>query len=204
MTEDEAHQWIIDRFGVSRETRLAAYAALLVEEAARQNLIAVSTIPQLWSRHLVDSAQLVEHALGDGLWLDIGSGAGLPGLVAALLTDRPVALVEPRKRRVDFLRTCIDTLELQAHVTLHMRDVRQISTPSPAIISARAVAPLPDLLAWSHPLAGPDTRWVLPKGRSAKTEVAAAKRTWHGQFQLMPSVTDPDARIVLIRRAAPR
>src|SRR3546814_7900201 len=92
---------------------LERFAAMLVAENGRQNLIAASTIPTLWVRHIADSAQLL--ALdrdGDGLWLDLGSGPGLPGLVVAILSERPLMLVESRKRRCEFLRAVAEDLGL--------------------------------------------------------------------------------------------
>lgn len=205
MTEEEARDWLRKRFGVPRETELTRFSALLVDEATRQNLISAATIPTLWSRHLVDSAQLIEHAEGHaGTWLDIGSGAGLPGLVVAVLTDRQVTLVEPRKRRAEFLTRCAEALGVADRVRIEARSVQQIDHEPAAVISARAVAPLAALLEMAHRHTSKTTLWILPKGRSVESEVAAARETWHGRFDLMPSVTDPDARIVLIRRAAPR
>lgn len=207
MTEEDARQWIADRFGVSRETVLHRYAELILAAGEHQNLISAGTMPYVWVRHLVDSAQLAEIAAErDGPWIDIGSGAGLPGVVIAILTDRDVSLVEPRRKRAAFLQDCVDALGLAERVSVHPAPIERMPRPSrpPAIISARAVASLDALLTKAHHLAGQDTLWVLPKGRSAQSEVAEARRTWHGRFDLMPSVTDPDARIVLIRRAAPR
>lgn len=207
MTEEEARAWINEHFGVSRGTAVERYINLLMVENQRQNLISAATIPHVWARHLVDSAQLALLATGEpGHWVDIGSGAGLPGIVVALLSDRQVTLVEPRKKRSAFLQSCVEALDLTSRVAVIAASIERVPpfSPAPAVISARAVASLTGLLAMAHPLASKDTLWVLPKGRSAESEVAEARRTWHGRFDLMPSVTDPDARIVLIRRAAPR
>ena len=114
MTEDEAQAWLVDQLGVSRETldRLAAYRALVLAETAHQNLIARSTFDVFWARHIVDSAQLLLHcdAAPAGDWLDLGAGAGLPGIVLALLSDRPVHLVEERKGRIGFLTRVVAAL----------------------------------------------------------------------------------------------
>lgn len=206
MTEAEAREWIRERFGVSRETMLATYADLLVAEAGEQNLISGSTIDALWSRHLVDSAQLIPLAEGaDGTWLDIGSGAGLPGLVVAILTDRPVVLAEPRSRRVAFLEACISTLGIADRVTIWPGKSETLRQGGPfSVISARAVAELPKLFAGALHLANADTLWVLPKGRNAQSEVAAARRVWQGSFHVEPSITQSDSGIVIARGVRPK
>lgn len=207
MTEAEARRWIADRFGVSRETAVATFGELLLEEARRQNLIAASTFETLWTRHLLDSAQLVPLAegAGAGAWLDIGSGPGLPGLVVALLTDRPIVLVEPRAKRVDFLRRASDALGLTARVTLVQGKIESWIAPAPAAaISARAVAALPALLAAARHCASTDTVWLLPKGRNAQSEVEAARAKWQGRFHVEPSLTEMESGIVVARGVQPR
>lgn len=202
MTEDEARGWIRERYGVSRETQLAAFVELLREEAARQNLIAPSTLDQVWARHIVDSAQLLDHAPADGIWLDIGSGAGLPGLVIALLRDAPVELVEPRKLRTDFLSRAAGELGL-SNVTVHTAKIER-TEGRVAVISARAVAQLGDLFRIAAHRSTSSTAWVLPKGRNAQSEVAEARRKWHGSFHVEPSITAPDSLIVVAREVRPR
>jgi 16S rRNA (guanine527-N7)-methyltransferase len=207
MTEEEARNWFRGRFDVSRGTLLERYATLLREEAPRQNLIAASTLDQLWSRHLVDSAQLVPLAdgAGKGAWLDIGSGAGLPGMVAALLTDRPVILVEPRAKRAEFLRNVATQLGLIDRVTVQASRIETFKPAVPAaIVSARAVAELPKLLACALHCTDSSTVWLLPKGRNAQSEVEAARRTWQGAFHVEPSITQPDSGIVIARKVRPR
>jgi 16S rRNA (guanine527-N7)-methyltransferase len=204
--EDEARAWIRERFGVSRETQLDRYAALLRAEAANQNLIAASTLDTLWARHFVDSAQLVPLAsdASRGTWLDVGSGAGLPGLVAAILLNRPVVLVEPRTRRVDFLRHVVSELGLP-RVTVQQSKVESYRpTNRAAIVSARAVAELSQLFASTAHCTDSSTIWVLPKGRNAQSEVAAAQARWQGVFHVEPSITQPDSGIVVARGVRPR
>jgi 16S rRNA (guanine527-N7)-methyltransferase len=207
MTEDEARAWVRDRFGVSRETSVAAFAALLAEESQHQNLISASTLPQLWARHLVDSAQLVSltGGVGEGLWVDIGSGAGLPGMVVAILTDRPVVLVEPRAKRAEFLRHAAASLSLEHRIDVQASKVETYRPAvKAAVVSARAVAELSALLSAAHHLGDLSTMWVLPKGRSAQSEVAAAAMQWHGSFHVEPSITQADAGIVVARGVQPR
>lgn len=202
MTEDEARAWIRDRYGVSRETRLAAFVDMLRDEAGRQNLIAPSTLEQVWARHIVDSAQLLAHAPDNGVWLDIGSGAGLPGLVVGLLRDAPAELVEPRKLRTDFLSRV--AMELGLDNVAVRTDKIERTKGAAAVISARAVAQLPDLFRIAAHRSTSSTVWVLPKGRNAQSEVAEARRKWHGSFHVEPSITAPDSLIVVAKGVRPR
>lgn len=202
MTEDEARSWVRDRYGVSRETRLAAFVDMLRNEAGKQNLIAPSTLEQVWARHIVDSAQLLAHAPDSGAWLDIGSGAGLPGIVIALLRDAPVELVEPRKLRTDFLSRVVAELDL-TDVAVHTDKIERTNGPT-AVISARAVAQLADLFRIAKHRSTSSTVWVLPKGRNAQSEVEEARRKWHGSFHVEPSITAPDSLIVVAKGVRPR
>ena len=204
MIEDEARAWIRDRFGVSRETAVARFCDLVRGESRHQNLIAASTLDTIWARHVLDSAQLIAWADEEGgAWLDIGTGAGFPGMVVALLTDRQVTLCEPRKRRAAFLQEAAESLGIAGRATVVARKIQAV-TGCYAAISARAVAALPDLLAAAHHCATRQTRWLLPKGRSAREEVAFARKAWHGSFHVERSVTDPEALIVVARGVYPR
>lgn len=203
MTEEEAQQWLVSALHVSRETldRLAAYRDLVLVETAHQNLIARSTFDVFWARHVVDSAQLLVHAQGaaPGPWLDLGSGAGLPGIVLALISDRPVHLVEERRGRIAFLNRVVEALGL-THVAVHGCKVEALRLAPVAIITARAFAPLPKLLALGHRFSTPETLWLLPKGRSAREEVEKLRGAWHGRFHVEQSITDADAAILVARQ----
>jgi 16S rRNA (guanine527-N7)-methyltransferase len=182
---------------VSRETleKLEAYVALLREENARQNLVSASTVEHLWDRHILDSAQLVRYEPRPGAsWIDIGSGAGLPGIVIACLVEGPVTLVEPRRLRAEFLHNAAESLDLKATV-LCAKAERVEGTFD--VITARAVAPLAKLLKISAHLSTRKTVWALPKGRSAQAELAEARGAWQGSFHLEPSVTDAESFIVV-------
>ncbi|CUS46323.1 MAG: 16S rRNA (guanine(527)-N(7))-methyltransferase RsmG [Pseudomonadota bacterium] len=204
MTEDDARGWIRERFGAKGEGRMAEFARLLIDESARQNLIAPSTLESIWSRHIVDSAQLIGLAAGnEGDWLDIGSGAGFPGLVVAALTERRTVLVEPRKRRVEFLQAAAETLGIASRVSVIAGKVESVSEPV-AVISARAVAQLNALLASAVQCSRRKTLWILPKGRTAREEVAVAEQTWHGVFHVEQSITDPESLIVLAKGVSRR
>lgn len=207
MTEEEARQWVREGFGVSRETLLDRFATILRREAAQQNLIAASTLDSLWARHLVDSAQLVPLAngAGRGVWLDVGSGAGLPGLVVAILLDRPIVLVEPRTKRVAFLREAAAELGLDKRVTVQAGKIESYHPINrAAVISARAVAELSQLLLSTYHCTDSSTVWLLPKGRNAHSEVEAARTNWQGSFHVEPSITQPDSGIVVAQGVRPR
>jgi 16S rRNA (guanine527-N7)-methyltransferase len=182
---------------VSRETfeRIEAFVARLTAENRRQNLISAATIDHLWERHILDSAQLVRFEPRPGAsWVDIGSGAGLPGIVTACLVKGPVTLVEPRRLRADFLRETVEALSLNASV--ECAKAERI-TGRFDIITARAVAPLGKLLGITHRLSHGGTIWALPKGRNAESELAEARRAWQGAFHVERSVTDADSFIVV-------
>ncbi len=182
---------------VSRETfeRLGRYAHLLAEESRRQNLIASSTADRIWERHILDSAQLVRfEPHGRSSWADVGSGAGLPGVVIACIVEGPVTLIEPRKLRAQFLQDVVDELGLGAAV--ECRKVEKVEGRFD-VITGRAVASLTQFLRISHHLSTKKTVWALPKGRRAQSELAEAQRTWQGMFHVEQSVTDPNSYIVV-------
>ena len=182
---------------VSRETyeKLEAYVALLKEESARQNLVSAATLEQVWDRHVLDSAQLARfEPRFKASWIDIGSGAGLPGIVIACLVDGPVTLVEPRRLRADFLHKVSESLQLGAEV--HCAKAERVAGKYD-VITARAVANLRDLLELSAHLSTRNTVWALPKGRNAPQELAEAQKAWQGEFHVERSVTDADSWIIV-------
>jgi len=189
----------VARRDVSRETfeKLEAYAALLREENARQNLVSASTLDSLWDRHILDSAQLVRFEPHAGAsWADIGSGAGLPGIVIACLVEGPVALIEPRRLRAEFLHNVAESLRLKVSVVTGRAER---AGGKYDVITARAVAKLSELLKISAHLSTRNTVWTLPKGRSARAELAEAQQAWQGTFHVEQSVTDVDSWIVVAR-----
>jgi 16S rRNA (guanine527-N7)-methyltransferase len=207
MTEEDARQWVRDHYGVPRETLLAQFGDVLREGSQQQNLISASSFDHLWARHLVDSAQLLALAdgAGAGAWIDVGSGAGLPGLVIAILSARPVVLVEPRAKRAAFLRETAQMLSLADQVTVIPTRVEAYKSPTAAaVISARAVATLSQLLRSTIHCTDSSTVWLLPKGRNAHSEVEAARHAWQGVFHVEPSITQPESGIVVAREVRPR
>ena len=198
MTEDEARDWAVARFDAEAIGRLDHLAAIVTVESDQQNLIARSTLATIWTRHIVDSLQLAPLAPDNGDWLDIGTGAGFPGLaLAATQPQRRFVLVEPRRLRADFLRDTAEALALP-RVEVVTGKVETIRTPV-AVISARAVAQVASVIASASQCASNETLWLLPKGRSAREEVARAKQRWHGMFHVEQSITDPESSIVVAR-----
>lgn len=202
MTEEEARDWLGDRGWLSGRAgeRLARLVDLVIAENEHQNLIAASTVPAIWARHIVDSAQLLplaEGAPGDGSWVDLGSGGGFPGLAIACLRDAPITLIETRALRARFLAECVAMLDLP-HVRVAQQKAEQVQLGQPAaVISARAFAPLPRLFGLAQHLADPETLWLLPKGRNAQLELASARQEWQAVFHVKHSVTDADSAIIV-------
>lgn len=204
-------------FGVSRETaeKFDTYAALLKQWQKAVQLVAPSTLDAIWSRHFADSAQVAGEAPpGARLWLDLGSGAGFPGLVIAILASDPgsalhglrVVLVESDTRKAAFLRE----VARQTGCAVDILGTR-IESPSTRdkvgtvdVISARALAPLTDLFRLAHPFWRPDTLGLFLKGRDAEKEVAVARTDWTFELELKPSSTDPAGRIVRVRNLSAR
>ena len=205
MDEVAARQWLIDALDVSRETldRLDAFAALLRAESARQNLVSAATLDHIFARHIVDSAQLALLAPRNASpWLDLGSGAGLPGLVLATLNAGHVILVESRRLRSDWLAKAAETLALDK-VTIVAAKLEAMPTCRVAVITARAFAPLPKLFALAHRFSTEESLWLLPKGRSAADELASVRGAWQCDAHMAPSVTDPASAIIVARDVRP-
>lgn len=196
MTEEEARLWLQDSANVSRGTLrcIERFVEILIAENDRQNLIAPASIDHIWTRHIVDSAQLAFAQRG-GLWIDIGSGAGLPGLVIAMIREAPMLLIEPRRKRADFLSTTAHALGLK-NVTVAQSDVRKVRAQA-SVISARALAGTGAILDMAEHLSRPETQWVLPKGRNALHELESARDAWQGVFEVKPSVTETGSMIIV-------
>lgn len=206
MSEDEARSWVETRFGADKTLLLDRFADFVRAEATQQNLVAPSTLDQLWSRHIVDSAQLVALAKcqNAGGWIDVGSGAGFPGIVIASLIPNEVRMIEPRKRRAAFLEGVVRDLGL-SNAEVSCRHIEKLVVGTPAgVITARAVSSLDRLFEWAIACSDERTQWILPKGRSARAEVAEARKGWHGTFHVEQSITDPDSLIVLATGVARR
>jgi 16S rRNA (guanine527-N7)-methyltransferase len=196
--ESEARSWVERTFDVPRETmeRLEQFGALLREESKRQNLVSAASLDHFWLRHVADSAQLLPFAPSrEASWIDLGTGAGFPGLIVAALHDGPVSLVEDRRLRVEFLRVAAECLNVEPEFIAGRAE--RIKDRDFEVISARAFAPLARLLELGSGFSTTKTVWILPKGRNAQSELESVESSWQGEFRLEQSVTDAEARIIV-------
>ena len=194
-------------FDVSRETlkRLQDYADLLLQWQAHTNLVGPGTMPQLWTRHFFDSAQLLPIAGAGHSWLDMGAGAGFPGLVLAVLDPAArLTLVESIAKKCRFLGEAAALLGVADRIVIANQRIETLPRQRFDIITARALASLDKLFAWGIPFAAADTRWVLPKGARAEEELASASKQFHFVHELIPSRTDSQARIIVASAVRPR
>jgi 16S rRNA (guanine527-N7)-methyltransferase len=186
--------------GVSRETleRLSAYAELLVKWQARINLVGPDTIPNLWQRHFLDSAQVFP-ILPQGIHrlVDMGCGAGFPGLVLAVMGVPDVHLIESDARKCAFLREVARVTG--AAVTIHNARIEQVEPLGADVVTARALAPLDKLLGWAERHLLPEGHCVFLKGRGVEDELTLASKEWNISFERFPSQTDPLAAILHLK-----
>ena len=191
-------------FDVSRETmeRFEVFERLLLKWNPAINLVSRTTLDEIWHRHFADSAQLYQHVDENCTsWLDFGSGAGFPGLVVAVLAkekqpDLAVALVESDHRKAAFLLTVANALGL--NVAVKTERIEAVAHQNADVISARAVASLDQLLTWAQPHAHKSTVLLFPKGNSYESELTAARKHWHIEAKVIPSVTDSSSVILRI------
>ena len=201
-SERDARNFVAARCDDVAMERLTQFADLLLAENERQNLVSRGTVDNIWRRHFADSAQLLDHVprgTWSGDWLDLGTGAGFPGLViAAMRPEASVKIVESRRKRVEFLQNVGAALGLSNAKVLGSR-LEVINSFAASVISARAFAPLPKLLDLATRFSTGGTTWLLPKGRSAAQEVAELPPRWRKMFHVEPSQTDAEAGIIVGR-----
>jgi 16S rRNA (guanine527-N7)-methyltransferase len=190
---------------VSRETqaRLDAFVAVLLERQQRMNLIGASTEPKVWTRHVADSLQLLALAPDAKVWVDLGSGAGFPGVVlACALADTPgavVHLVERSTKKASFLQEAVRLVGLPAEIHAErVEDFVRHAPPRIDVVTARALAPLCELLREAYPLLKRGAQGVFLKGQDVGSELTDAAKCWKIQSRLIPSLTSAAGRILAI------
>lgn len=188
--------------GVSRETlaRLSLYADLLLRWQKRINLIAPATVPALWHRHMLDSAQLVPLIPKTAQHLaDLGSGAGFPGVVVALCLDPPckVDLYESDRRKSAFLQAVVRHTGAPARVITQR--IEDMLAPQADLLMARALAPLPKLLSYAERFWRPGVTALFMKGRGLDKEIESCSGLWRFAYDRIPSITDSAASILHVR-----
>lgn len=195
MTEEEARVWIEARAGSATMALIERFLAMVTIENDRQNLIAPSTIATIWNRHALDSAQLIALAPERATnWLDIGSGGGFPGIVVAILSEAHVTMVEPRRKRAEFLAHAVEVLGLDAAVQQSKVEGVEESFD---VISARAVATVDKLASIAGQCATERTRWLLPRGQLDETTLSHLRRR-HRVFHVEQSLSDPASSILIV------
>ena len=186
---------------------LEQFRRLLEAWSDRMNLVGPSALQTFWPRHAFDSAQLLHVEQEAHCWADIGAGAGFPGVVLAILlkgrAGALVHLIESMAKRVAFLRTVCDHLELPVEVH-HARAEGLTPPPGLQVVTARACAPLPRLLGYTQRFFAAGACGVFLKGQGVEAELAEARRSWTFQSQVLPSRSDPSGRILQIQGVVPR
>ena len=206
-TTEQARDWFGSALGCDQTVldKLDRLVALLCTENAKQNLVSAASLEHVWVRHLADSAQLllVPRETSRGPWLDLGSGAGFPGMVVALLrADIEVILVESRAKRIAWLEGAIDRLGINNARVAGCR-LELLETVPMGTISARAFAPLPQLIALSARFSTPQTQWLLPKGRNGRQELLEMPKTIRSMFHVEQSLTDAGS-VILVGLGVPK
>lgn len=200
-TEAAARDYVSARCDPRALERLHDFARDLGAANEAQNLVAAPTLEEIWRRHIADSAQLLDLVPDtlDEPWVDLGTGAGFPGLVIAIVRPRfRVELIESRKLRIDWLNHVIDSLGLD-NCSVFGGNIRAAPPTAAGVISARALGSLPSILEMSAGFSTSRTRWVLPKGRSAEQEVSALPERLRNMFHVEQSLTHSESGIVVGR-----
>ena len=202
--EAAARQFCSERADSTGLARLERFAALLGVENEQQNLVSTASLATIWQRHFADSLQLLDHVPRETTpWVDLGSGAGIPGLVLACARpETELVLVESRKRRVDWLIRAVAALELPQCRIVGAR-LENVPSFAAGVITARAFAPLGKLISLSARFSTHDTIWLLPKGRSAGQELSEQSPRVQALFHVKQSQTDPEGGILIGKGTPP-
>ena len=204
MTDDRARALKLTPVSDDALARLDKYAALLVEWQSRINLVAPSTLPQLWTRHIADSLQLLRHATDARIWVDLGSGAGFPGIpIACALahtTGAQVHLVESNGKKAAFLREAVRITGTPALVHAErIENYGESFTGKTDVVTARALAPLDLLLDQAFPFIARGAIGLFLKGQDIGAELTDSSKRWSVDATKAKSVTDPDGCILVVR-----
>lgn len=196
--EASAKAYVASHCDAAAMEKLDKFVLLLTAENSVQNLVAKSSLDVIWQRHIADSAQLLEHVPREtGLWLDLGTGAGLPGIILGIMRpDWEIKLVESRKRRIEWLARVVAALDLQ-NCEVVGRRLELVENVTASVICARAFAPLATILTLGARFSTSETLWVLPKGRSAAQELEALEPKRRDLFHVKQSLTDQDSGIIV-------
>lgn len=179
--------------------RLRRYAGLLTEWQGRMNLVAPSTLCDIWGRHFADSAQLAWLTPPGLGWLDFGAGAGFPGMVLAAMDHGRFELVDSIAKKCRFLEAVAGELGISHLVTVTCARVERLSPRRVAVVTARATAALGTLFGWSVGHGRADSQWIFPKGRNWAAEVAEARKSFQFDLEVVESLTDSEARLLRVR-----
>jgi 16S rRNA (guanine527-N7)-methyltransferase len=199
------HEQFLQHFNVPRETleRLEAYERLLVEWNQKFNLVSESTLPEVWTRHFLDSAQIMAHVPHGTITVaDLGSGAGFPGLVLNILGIEDVHLIESIGKKASFLREVIQQLKLTA--TVHQKRIEDMKGFKADLITARALKALPELLALATPLIKRGSTAIFLKGQSVEDELTEARKSWTFKAEKHQSITSDSGCVLILQDIAKR
>ena len=194
----------LSELNVSRETmqRLRDFIPVLEKWNAAINLISKSTVDQIWTRHVLDSVQVFNHGAMATRWADLGSGGGFPGIVVAILAaekapDMRVILIESDQRKAAFLRQASLSLGLSTEVITDR--IEALSPLSADVVSARALAPLPQLCGFAKTHLAQNGAAIFLKGKTSATEIADARKDWNFSLECHTSMTDPSAVVLVLK-----
>lgn len=176
---------------------------LLLKWNSRLNLVSARSADDIWRRHVEDSLQLLP-LIPEGVnsFIDLGSGAGFPGVIVAMASGHGAYLVESDKRKAAFLTEAAARIAL-SNVRVYAKRIEDVALPKAKLLTARALAPLPTLLRYAHRLLAPDGAALFPKGRTVEEELTAASRDWMMRVERFPSRTDPDSTILRLSEIRP-
>lgn len=203
--EEQARAFCAQRCDMVAMSRLERFIPMLAAENDQQNLVSRSSLDTVWTRHIADSLQLLDHVPRETVetWLDLGTGAGFPGLAIAMARpDITIMLVESRKRRVDWLERVVENFALK-NCRIFGTRLESVETREVGVITARAFAPLGKLLKLSARFSTRSTTWLLPKGRSGAIELAEQPAAIRAMFHVEQSATDPTAGILTGKGSPP-